>query len=371
MLQATYKDDDTYVFYVSTEDRRYNTSVPSTQLRYLFKFTNDMDGGVVYAYGQNQAVYNRYTKVSFSHNTTEDEFLGRVNFTPNGYWQYNVYELATDSTSVITNSCFSLPQISTGLLGTLTIREGNFDTGTIVKQIDFYNGNTVVDQYVDELAFSTYYLNLSNSCGDAITTSLYGLGITTVTAQTNDNAWLVASDATTTSTGLTFKITSYAPIGYSYDFENDNLGGYIETTDITTIPQTTIHSIAWASSNEFWNLGLYDSTGGAAGSGTYVFAFGNRRTFAVPNTTPLYGRPFYTIWNPELKDASGSILVKGNFYFNARYGDTLNSTDPKFYTLEGDVEQGKLYVSEPSGEEQVQYTQNSPASGTNYIWYGQ
>ena len=30
-----------------------------------------------------------------------------------------------------------------------------------------------------------------------------------------------------------------------------------------------------------------------------------------------------------------------------------------------------MYVGEKSGTEQVQYTQNSPASGTNYIWYGQ
>ena len=39
--------------------------------------------------------------------------------------------------------------------------------------------------------------------------------------------------------------------------------------------------------------------------------------------------------------------------------------------VQGLVEQGKLYISEPSGEEQVQYTQNPTPSGTNYIWYGQ
>ena len=35
---------------LSTEDNRIDTSVASTQIRYLFKFTNDMKGNVVYVY---------------------------------------------------------------------------------------------------------------------------------------------------------------------------------------------------------------------------------------------------------------------------------------------------------------------------------
>jgi len=52
-------------------------------------------------------------------------------------------------------------------------------------------------------------------------------------------------------------------------------------------------------------------------------------------------------------------------------GTASESTTQGYWTLQGVVEQGKLYVSEPSGEEQVQYTQNPTPSGTNYIWYGQ
>ena len=57
--------------------------------------------------------------------------------------------------------------------------------------------------------------------------------------------------------------------------------------------------------------------------------------------------------------------------FTVINGTTAASTTQGFYTLEGVVEEGKLYVSEPSGEEQVQYNQHPDPSGTNYIWYGQ
>jgi hypothetical protein len=37
--------------YLQTEDNRIDTSVAKTQIRHLFKFTNDMDKSIVYAYG--------------------------------------------------------------------------------------------------------------------------------------------------------------------------------------------------------------------------------------------------------------------------------------------------------------------------------
>ena len=39
--------------------------------------------------------------------------------------------------------------------------------------------------------------------------------------------------------------------------------------------------------------------------------------------------------------------------------------------VQGLVAIGKLNLSEKSGTEQVQYTQHTESSGTNYIWYGQ
>ena len=105
MLHITYGFNGT--FYVTTEEKRINTSVASSKIRLLFKFTNDMDKGVVYAYGQSQThydanrVWQRYTEVTINYNPTEDVFLGRVNFTPFGYWKYEIYEVTWVSASIV------------------------------------------------------------------------------------------------------------------------------------------------------------------------------------------------------------------------------------------------------------------------------
>ena len=49
MIQATTETE--IKIYVQTEDNRINTSVASTQIRHLVKFTNDLDKSVYYAYG--------------------------------------------------------------------------------------------------------------------------------------------------------------------------------------------------------------------------------------------------------------------------------------------------------------------------------
>ena len=36
--------------------------------------------------------------------------------------------------------------------------------------------------------------------------------------------------------------------------------------------------------------------------------------------------------------------------------------------VQGKVEEGKLYVTETAGSEQIKYTQHPEPSGTNYIW---
>ena len=53
--------------------------------------------------------------------------------------------------------------------------------------------------------------------------------------------------------------------------------------------------------------------------------------------------------------------------------ETGTASDPTgvYGTVRGCVEVGKLYVTEESGEEQVQYTQQPEPSGSNYIYYGQ
>ena len=108
MLHITYGSTGT--FYVTTEEKRIDTSAATTKVRLLFKFTNDMDKRVVYAYGQgldhndNIRTYQRYTKATVSHNTTENVYTGAVNFKPFGYWKYEIYEVTWVSASIVLGS---------------------------------------------------------------------------------------------------------------------------------------------------------------------------------------------------------------------------------------------------------------------------
>ena len=60
MIQAI--TETSLIFTVQTEDNRIDTSVDSSMIRHLVKFTNDMDKSVQYAYPTTYVMYNRYTK---------------------------------------------------------------------------------------------------------------------------------------------------------------------------------------------------------------------------------------------------------------------------------------------------------------------
>ena len=92
MIQAITETNLT--FYLQTEDNRIDTSVASSKIRHLVKFTNDMDDSVQYAYSTVHLIYDRYTKFSFTYNTTKDVYTGAVNFLPAGYYKYEVYEVS-------------------------------------------------------------------------------------------------------------------------------------------------------------------------------------------------------------------------------------------------------------------------------------
>ncbi len=97
MIHAT--TDSNAVFIVTTEEKRIDTGVPSTQIRYLFKLTNDMSENVVYAYGQNQVVNDRYTKLQIN-SGVNNVYTGTVNFSPSGYWTYEIFEVSWQSSVV-------------------------------------------------------------------------------------------------------------------------------------------------------------------------------------------------------------------------------------------------------------------------------
>jgi hypothetical protein len=80
--------------YLQTEDNRIDTSVDKTLIRHLFKFTNDMDKSIVYAYAFKEGIENRYTYFRFLYNATPNIYLGRIDLKPAGYWKYEVYEVS-------------------------------------------------------------------------------------------------------------------------------------------------------------------------------------------------------------------------------------------------------------------------------------
>ena len=80
---------------ICTEDNRINTSVASTQIRFLVKFINDLDGSIAYCYPDlNTGIKPRYTPMTFQFHINPDLFLGQIDLLPSGHWKYEVYEVS-------------------------------------------------------------------------------------------------------------------------------------------------------------------------------------------------------------------------------------------------------------------------------------
>ena len=81
---------------VSTEDNRIDTTVAKTQIRFLVKFINDLDGSIAYVY-PNSVIYDRYTGMSFIYEavlTSVDLYSAEIHLLPSGHWKYEVYEVS-------------------------------------------------------------------------------------------------------------------------------------------------------------------------------------------------------------------------------------------------------------------------------------
>tara|TARA_R100001224_G_scaffold3632_1_gene2180 strand:+ start:3222 stop:4433 length:1212 start_codon:yes stop_codon:yes gene_type:complete len=100
MIQAITKTNLTT--YLQTEDNRINTSVATSNIRHLLKFTNVMSKSVQYAYGATETINNRFTKFTFDFNISTDIYTGKIDFEPAGYWTYEVYEVSWIGTVSVT-----------------------------------------------------------------------------------------------------------------------------------------------------------------------------------------------------------------------------------------------------------------------------
>ena len=92
MIQAI--TETGFNIFVQTEDNRIDTSVASTQIRHLIKFTNDLDKSVYYAYGVTETIKDRYTQININYNVTPDIYTGRTKLFPAGYYKYEIYEVS-------------------------------------------------------------------------------------------------------------------------------------------------------------------------------------------------------------------------------------------------------------------------------------
>ena len=87
---------------ISTEDNRIDTSVASTQIRFLVKFINDLDGSFAYAYPElTTGIKPRFTTMAFVYNINPNKYNGSTKLFPAGHWKYEVYEVSWIGTVVV------------------------------------------------------------------------------------------------------------------------------------------------------------------------------------------------------------------------------------------------------------------------------
>ena len=112
MIQAI--TTSSFQAFINTEANRIDTSVGSSQIRHLMKFTNDLDGAVFYAYASGENIYDRYTELNFNYNATPDMYAGQTKLLPSGFYKYEAWEVAWSG--VVTVSLGNAPATETDIL---------------------------------------------------------------------------------------------------------------------------------------------------------------------------------------------------------------------------------------------------------------
>jgi surface protein len=181
--------------YLQTEDNRINTSVAKSKIRHLFKFTNDMDKSIVYAYASSEVIENRYTEFDFFYNATPDIYLGRIDLKPAGYWKYEVYEVSW--TGQVTISSGFAPATETDVLSPSASNKG-IAQGLVTKgkmYVADASGTAQVqyNQYVEPT--TTNYIYTGSS---AVSEFVFGIDTTNTGSSLSTEFKLPL----TTSTGL-------------------------------------------------------------------------------------------------------------------------------------------------------------------------
>ena len=372
MIQLTYntvtKPENIYLV---TEDVRIDTTVAKDQLDFLFKLTNDMTGNIIYVYSASVSVFDRYTKLNLAATdiTNQNLFNGFFHGLPVGYYGYELYELTKESSATISKTCSTAPKENSGIIGVVNLSL----SGTTVFTQNLTGLNDVYNQKVTDLDAGIYAFNIDNQCGDNIHTG--GTEIFSINSQSDNTRFLEITSVTQTSTGINVTILSKMPIGHSYSFVQGSTNPETQITNITTNPQTTTHSFTQVGnptlSANLVECKQYADTGGAAGGGLVVGSTLNIRPLSNPSS--YFGITIVLATNDVLLEhGTSTVKEKGNVFISAIYGATSTSTTKGYYTLQGKVTEGKMYISQ--GEEtlkEVTYKEHEEPAGTNYIYYGQ
>tara|TARA_R110000764_G_scaffold30358_1_gene70537 strand:+ start:266 stop:751 length:486 start_codon:yes stop_codon:yes gene_type:complete len=88
---------------ICTEDNRIDTTVATTQIRFLVKFINDLDGSISYVYPLS-TIYERYTAMNFTYEAvlaSLDFYAAEIHLLPAGHWKYEVYEVSWIGTVLV------------------------------------------------------------------------------------------------------------------------------------------------------------------------------------------------------------------------------------------------------------------------------
>jgi len=111
MIQAIRETN--FTAYIETEAKRIDTSVDSSMIRHLCKFTNDLNKKVFYVYAALETIYDRYTKLEFDYSASPDVYTS-INLIPAGYFKYELYEVSW--TGAVAVSAGNAPVTETDVL---------------------------------------------------------------------------------------------------------------------------------------------------------------------------------------------------------------------------------------------------------------
>tara|TARA_R110000824_G_scaffold67684_1_gene175252 strand:- start:1896 stop:2381 length:486 start_codon:yes stop_codon:yes gene_type:complete len=93
MIQAI--TEASFTAYINTEANRIDTSVATTQIRHLIKFTNDLKKEPpFYSYAVTEVIKSRFTSMVFNYGASPSTFTGVIQLVPAGYWKYEAYEVS-------------------------------------------------------------------------------------------------------------------------------------------------------------------------------------------------------------------------------------------------------------------------------------